>query len=107
MIASATTYIVAYDEVLEVFQKELLFPVWLIYPLAVAQYSAVLMLITKFNRTLTEWAYAGLTFNMLLALGSHAAKQDAQVYQVLIGLLLVLVSYFSWRRLIKVREERQ
>lgn len=99
MTASASMYVFNYEEVRATFDEELGFPTWLIYPMAVAKYSAVLMLLTKFNRSLTEWAYAGLVFNMLLALGTHVSRGDDQTLQVLVGLLLVVVSYFSWKRM--------
>ena len=98
-LASATTYIIGYDEVRITFMEQLGFPAWLIYPLSVAQFSSVLMLITKFNRTLTEWAYAGLVFNLLLAIGAHVAASDQQVFPVSVVFILTMLSYFTWKRM--------
>ena len=99
MFASASTYIIGYEEVRITFTEQLGFPAWLIYPMAVAQYSSVLMLVTKFNRTLTEWAYAGLVFNLLLAIGAHVAASDQQVVPVSVVLILTVLSYFTWKRM--------
>jgi len=104
MTASATTYVLNYEEVRLTFEQELGFPTWLIYPMAVAKYSAVVMLLTKFNRSLTEWAYAGLTFNMLLAIGTHVANDDDQALPATVGLLLIIASYFTWKRIMKLKE---
>lgn len=99
MFASASTYIIGHEEVRITFTEQLGFPAWLIYPMAVAQYSSLLMLVTKFNRTLTEWAYAGLVFNLLLAIGAHVAASDQQVVPVSVVLILTVLSYFTWKRM--------
>lgn len=95
---SALTYLFNYDSVSEAFRVQLGFPTWLIYPMAIAKLSAVLLLITKFNSTITEWAYAGLVFNMLLAIGAHIAKGDPQFAAPLVALVLILGSYATWKR---------
>ncbi len=102
--ASAMTYLIRYEEVVETFRLKLHFPIWLVYPMAVAKISAIVMLLTKFNRTLTEWAYAGLTFNMLLAVGAHASSGDSQYIYPTVALILVLGSYFTWKRMVSWKD---
>lgn len=103
MSASAATYIFLHEDVVQTFQLQLGFPTWLVYPMAVAKISAVIMLLSKFNKPLTEWAYAGLSFNLLLAIGTHVSLGEGQALQAFIVLLLVLISYFSWKRLCSER----
>ena len=99
LVMSASMYILKHDEVAPVFAK-LGFPIWLMIPMAVAKFSAVTMLITKFNKTLTEWAYAGLFFNLLLAVGAHAAIGE-NIAAPAVAATLLLGSYFSWKKIQK------
>lgn len=74
------------------------FPAWLVLPLAIAKTAAIILLLSKFERTLTEWAYAGLFFNLLLAFGGHAANQDGQGIPALVAIGLLVISYFTWEK---------
>ena len=100
--ASALIYILRHDEVSETFHLNLGFPAWLVYPMAVAKLGAVIMLLSKFNRTLTEIAYAGLVFNMLLAVGVHVLTGDSQIIAPIVALILIFGSYFTWKRKLKL-----
>ena len=95
--ASALTYLLNHDEVSETFELKLHFPSWLIYPMALAKLSAIFMFLSKFNKTLTEWAYAGLTFNLLLAIGAHVSIGDPQFLAPLIAVVLTIGSYLTWK----------
>lgn len=97
MTLSAATYILDHDAVSETFLLKLGFPTWLIYPMAIAKLSAVFMLMSKFNNTLTEWAYAGLTFNLLLAIGAHVSIGEEQAISPAIALSLLAISYYTWK----------
>lgn len=99
MTSSALIYIFYQDDVAATFEQQLGFPTWLIFPMAVAKLGAVFMLLSKFSKPLTEWAYAGLTFNLLLAVGAHVSMREEQAFQALLALLLVLISYFTWKRM--------
>lgn len=98
MSASAGMYVFSHEDVRDTFDQQLGFPTWLIYPMAVAKISAVIMLLTKFNNSLTEWAYAGLTFNILLAIGAHLSVKDEQALPATVALVLILTSYYTWKR---------
>ncbi|MFT6921573.1 MAG: hypothetical protein ACJA1C_000570 [Crocinitomicaceae bacterium] len=95
LVMGASMYIFEHETVVGNFAK-LGFPEWLIYPMATAKLLAVLMLLTKFNKSLTEWAYAGIFLNLLLAVSAHVAVSDGEFPAALIGLILVLASYFTW-----------
>lgn len=73
------------------------FPTWIIYPLAVAKILGVLMILTKFKSWLTEWAYAGILFNALLALGAHLGVGDGEQMGAVIALVLMIGSYSTWK----------
>lgn len=77
------------------------YPTYLIYPLAIAKTLGLIAIWFVKNKTLKEWAYAGLFFNLLLATISHIAVQDGQFVAPIIGLLLVLTSYFFERKTAK------
>ena len=96
LLLSATMYLVTHDEVVVVFTM-LGFPTWIIYPLAILKILGVVMLLTKFKEWLTEWAYAGILFNVSLGAGAHLAIQDGEQMGAIIGLILVIGSYITWK----------
>ena len=73
------------------------FPTWLVYPLAIAKILGVIMILTKFKHWLTEWAYAGIFFNVMLAISAHLAIKDGEQMGAIIGLILVLGSHATWK----------
>jgi uncharacterized membrane protein YphA (DoxX/SURF4 family) len=81
------------------FFKHLGYPPYLLPFIGTAKILGVIaVLIPRFPR-LTEWAYAGLIFDLLGALYSHLAVSDGPslwIFSVL-GLLLVSGSYFLYR----------
>jgi len=95
---SAAMYLFNYEEVCAVFLG-LGFPIWLIYPMAIAHISAVIVLLSKFNTALVEWAYAGVFFNLIIAVGAHASLHDDQMFPAMVGLALNVVSYLTWKKM--------
>ncbi|MDX2360319.1 MAG: DoxX family protein [Crocinitomicaceae bacterium] len=71
------------------------FPTWLIYPMATAKILGVITLLTKFNKRIVEWAYAGFTFNLLLAIGAHAGAGEP-IMGVLPPLAFMILSYATY-----------
>jgi len=96
MLMSAGMYFFTYDEVSVVFAG-LGFPIWIIYPLAVAKILGVLMILTKFKPWLTEWAYAGISFNLMLALRAHLSAKDGEHFGAIIGIVLLIGSFATWK----------
>lgn len=71
------------------------FPVFVIYPLALAKLLGIVAVLSRKVEMLTEWAYAGFVFNTLLAFGAHWFAGDGEYAPALVALTLVLVSYFT------------
>ena len=92
MLFSASMYLFNYEEISKVFLS-LGFPVFIIYPLAIAKLLGITAILTRKVKTLTEWAYAGFFFDLLLAFGAHWFAADGGFVPALVGLLLVIFSY--------------
>jgi uncharacterized membrane protein len=83
---------------IEVF-SHLGYPEYFSVMLGTAQLAGVVAILAPVPRALREWAYAGLTFDViaaiisLLAIGTPAWQVSIPV----VALVLVLTSYFAWR----------
>lgn len=96
LLMSASMYFMKYEEMSLGFAT-FGFPTWLIYPMGVAKILGVLMILTKFKHWLTEWAYAGIFFNALLAIGAHVNIGDGEQFGAIIALVLMIGSYTTWK----------
>ncbi len=89
---SASMYITKTEMVTGFFEM-LNYPTYLVYPLAIAKILGVVMVLWTKSQWLTEWAYAGFFFDVVLAFFAHEhAGHD--VTQTLVTIILVLISYF-------------
>ena len=77
------------------------FPTWLFYHILFAKIAGVAFILVRKWPTLTEWAYAGLTFEFCLALSSHVYKGDGEFGGALMALTLLMGSYATYRMLKK------
>ena len=98
MLASAVMHIVNYNEAAKVFTS-LNYPVYLIYPLAIAKILGVAAIVTKKSKSLKEWAYAGFFFDFTLALAAHLYARDGGFIVPVLALGLLLTSYFLDRKI--------
>ena len=98
MVFSASMYLFTHDIAVENFTR-LGFPTYLIYLMAGAKLLGVVALLTGLSTLLKEWAYAGFTFNMLLAVSAHLNAGDGEFAGAALGLVLVLVSYIFYKRI--------
>lgn len=94
---SSIMYFAQNDMVSEKFTA-LGFPTWVIYPLAIAKILGLVAIWTEKSKTLKEWAYAGFAFNLLLAIGAHVNIVDQEFYAALVGLILGIISYYTWKK---------
>lgn len=90
---SAGMYLTKYQMV-EGFYKELGFPTWMIYPLAIAKILGVVAILSRQSKTLKEWAYAGFFFDLIMATAAHHFAGHGIIGLSSIGLLLWTGSYF-------------
>ena len=90
---SAGMYLTKY-EMVSGFFVELGFPIWLIYPLAVAKLLGVVAVLSRKQGVLTEWAYAGFFFDAVLAILAHGYAGHGWFGLSFIAAVLVLVSRF-------------
>lgn len=100
LLAGAINFILNYTTAREEFLS-FGFPVWIIYPLAAAKALGSFMLWVKHPECawLREWAYAGIAFNLLLALGAHLSIADGKEIFPIVALFLVVVSRVSLEKL--------
>lgn len=97
---SAVMYFVQHEMVAETFST-LGFPTFIIYPLAIAKLLGITAIWTNKSAILKQWAYAGFTFNTLLAAGAHIAVNDGGFAPAIAGLVFVGISYFFNSKLAK------
>jgi DoxX-like family len=83
------------------FLEVLEFPTWLFYHIVFAKALGAIFILVRKWPSLTEWAYAGLTFEFSLALSSHVYKGDGQFGAALMALALLMVSYATYKMLQK------
>ena len=98
MLGSAGMYIFNHAEVLKIFTS-LGYPTYIVYPLAIAKILGVMAILTKFSKTLKEWAYAGFFFDFLLAASAHYFANVPSPMLAIIALVLLLISYALDRRI--------
>ncbi|MBW8886237.1 MAG: DoxX family protein [Fibrobacteres bacterium] len=86
------------DSSMEVFRR-LGYPDYFALLLGLAQLLGVIAILAPVPRTLREWAYAGLTMDVIAAVFSLIAigTPAFQIAIPLVALALVLVSYRGWK----------
>lgn len=98
MLGSAGMYLLQHDFVATVFTN-LGFPVYIIYPLAIAKILGVIAIVTRKSPALKEWAYAGFFFDFVLASSAHIVVQDGEFAPAMVALVLLFVSYFFEKKI--------
>ena len=93
MLYSASMYFTKV-EMVKGFFESLNYPTYIIIPLAVAKVLGVAMILWRKSSWLTEWAYAGFFFDLLLATLAHYHAGDGIIGFSFYGLLLIFPSYF-------------
>ena len=86
-------------EMVEGFFKTLNYPSYVVIPLAIAKVLAVVMVLWRGIPWLTEWAYAGLFFDAVLAFAAHTHANDGGFMFSLIALIFLPLSYFLGKRI--------
>ncbi len=92
MLYSAGMYFTK-TEMIKGFFKFFNYPTYLVYPLAILKILGVLVILWRKSHWLTEWAYAGFFFDVVLATAAHYNAGHAIGLSVL-AIPLILTSYF-------------
>lgn len=100
LLMSAGMYVLNNAEVAGMF-KAFGYPTYIIYPLAVAKVSAVIVLLTQKQTVIKEWAYSALFFEFILAFFAHYMIGDGEQLGAVIAMTLLVVSYIFGRKLFK------
>lgn len=100
MIVSAIPDILMIDEAVKIFEH-LGYPRYLLLFIGVAKLLGAIAILQPWFRTLEEWAYAGIAFDLIGALYSHVAVGDSVQFLIppILGLVFVFGSYFTLRHL--------
>lgn len=79
------------------------YPTYIIYPLAVAKISAVIVLLSQKQSNIKEWAYAALFFEFILAFFAHYMIGDGEQMGAVMAMALLVVSYIFSRKLFSTK----
>jgi hypothetical protein len=71
------------------------YPAYLVPILAVAKLAAAVTILWRFNVALSDLAYAGMFFHLLLAFSAHINAGDGGFVPAVVGLVALLVSFFT------------
>ncbi|MEM1001024.1 MAG: DoxX family protein [Bacteroidota bacterium] len=98
MLFSVFNYF-AYSEAMASGFESFGYPSYLVYPLAIAKLLGLVALWFLKGKSIIEWAYAGFFFNAILAFFAHYMIGDGEQMGAVIALVLLIVSYFSYKKL--------
>lgn len=75
------------------------YPAYIVPILGVAKLAAAATILTRFSVALSDLAYAGMFFHLILAAGAHIGVADfAGLPPSLVGLVLLVVSFLTQNR---------
>ncbi|MBB3701307.1 DoxX family protein [Flammeovirga yaeyamensis] len=98
IMGGVANYIFQHEMVVGFFEA-MGFPPNLIYYMATAKVLGVIGIWQTKSKVLREWAYAGFTFNLLLAVFAHLNVSDGEQWGAVIGLVLMSTSYFLVKKI--------
>ncbi|WP_299523184.1 DoxX family protein [uncultured Lutibacter sp.] len=97
LLMSAVMYVFNHSEITGMFTS-FGYPTYIIYPLAVAKVSAVVVLLTQKQSKIKEWAYSALFFEFILAFFAHYMISDGDHMGAIIAITLLVISYIFGRK---------
>jgi hypothetical protein len=74
------------------------YPTYIVIPLAIAKVLGIIMILTRYSSWLTEWAYAGFFFDLILAGAAHCFGGDS-ILTVAVGIVALFISYFLGKKI--------
>ena len=109
MIFSAIPNIILDENTMNIFVKGLGYPAYFIQLLGIGKLlGSIAILIPGLNKTIKEWAYAGLFFDLIGAVYSGIAVSKGNVDPAMMGMLIWIIpgilSYIFWKKIMKAKE---
>lgn len=104
MIFSAAGGLQPTQQSIQIIHDGLGYPVYFIQFISIAKLIGAIVILIPGLKTIKEWAYAGLFFDLAGALYSGIAssgKFDPMLLTMLIWIVPGILSYYFWRRKIK------
>lgn len=101
MIFSSIGSIGPNEQTIDIFHKFLGYPIYFIQFLSWMKIAGSLALLLPLNRTVKEWAYAGLFFDLTGAIYSGIAasgKFDPMMLTMLAWIIPGVLSYYFWKK---------
>ena len=77
------------------------YPAHIAYVLPVTKFFGAIAILTRYSKTLTEWAYAGFFFDFVLAALAHYFSGVPSPIAAIVALVLLMISYALGK---KIRE---
>ena len=71
------------------------YPAYIITPLAIAKLAGAVVILVRRPVWLSDLAYAGMFFHLILAASAHINAGDGGFLPAVVALLLLLVSFFT------------
>ena len=93
MLYSASMYF-SNTALIKGFFKSFNYPEYIVIPLAILKILGIIMLLTRTSKWLTEWAYAGFFFDLILATVAHYYAGHGIIGFSFYGLIVLFPSYF-------------
>ncbi len=75
------------------------YPTYVVIPLAVLKIVGVVMILWRGNKWITEWAYAGFFFDLILATAAHYYAGHGIIGFSLYALIALFPSYFLGKQI--------
>lgn len=100
LLMSSGMYIFNHEEIVKAFES-FGYPTYLIYPLAFAKVTGVIVLLSQKRSTIKEWAYSALFFELVLAFFAHYMISDGEQVGAVIAMILLMISYVSGNKIFK------
>ena len=97
MLAAATIEIFGFNES-AAFVQQLGYPAHIAYVLPITKILGVIAILTKYSKTLKEWAYAGFFFDFALAALAHYFSGVPSPIGAIVALVLLMTSYLLGRK---------
>lgn len=93
MLASAAIEVFMFDESAKLV-NQLGFPHFIAYVLPIVKTLGVIAILTKYSKTLKEWAYAGFFFDFSLAALAHYFSGVPNPIGAIVALVILMTSYW-------------